>query len=205
MHWVAVFPTTDLAFCDKLCCNIKFTIFFFNICLIAIKITMQSLLTFNAWMPCWQQLQRKSPTSGRNKVKLEKPDSMSPGSSVYYENSGILDQVPKHLKWHTCKHWEILVKTAWFVPYARFWKTPVSTIKVHILPQVWNNIFARVNVNLELSINEEFVEYGKMVKILEKWKSTCAKGCYRIQRIWTCYWKDFICPSFLAINFLFHN
>ena len=42
---------------------------------------MQFLLTFSVWMPCWQHPQGKSPTSGRNKVRVEKPrtpESLTP-------------------------------------------------------------------------------------------------------------------------------
>ena len=40
-----------------------------------------------------------------------------------------------------------------------------------------------VYVNLELSVNEKFVAYGTMVKILATLKSSCAKACYMIQKL----------------------
>ena len=38
-------------------------------------------------------------------------------------------------------------------------------------------------VNLELSVNEEFVAFGTMVKILTILKSNCAKGCHLLQKL----------------------
>ena len=37
-------------------------------------------------------------------------------------------------------------------------------------------------VNLELSVNETFVEYGTTVKVLATLKSPYAKGCYMKQK-----------------------
>ena len=38
--------------------------------------------------------------------------------------------------------------------------------------------FAKVYVNLELSVNETFVSYGTMIKIFATLKSSYAKACY---------------------------
>ena len=40
----------------------------------------------------------------------------------------------------------------------------------------------RVYVNLELSVNEKFVAYGIMVKILANLKSPCSNACYLKQK-----------------------
>ena len=42
--------------------------------------------------------------------------------------------------------------------------------------------FARVYVNLQLSVNKKFVAYGTMVKILATLKNLCTKGYYLIQK-----------------------
>ena len=43
--------------------------------------------------------------------------------------------------------------------------------------------FSRVYLNLELSVYQEFIGYGTMVKILLNLKSLCAKGYYFIQKL----------------------
>ena len=37
--------------------------------------------------------------------------------------------------------------------------------------------------NLELSLNEKFIAYGTMVKILATLKNPCVKGCYLMQEL----------------------
>ena len=65
--------------------------------------------------------------------------------------------------------------------------------------------FARVNVNLELSVNEEFVAYGTVVKILVILKCPRANGCGLIQKLEPVIGKGCVCSNVLAINFFFHN
>lgn len=43
--------------------------------------------------------------------------------------------------------------------------------------------FSRVYLNLELSVYQEFIGYGAMVKILLILKSLCAEGYYFIQKL----------------------
>ena len=43
--------------------------------------------------------------------------------------------------------------------------------------------FARVYVNLQLSVNEKFVAYETIIKILATLKSSRAKVCYLIQKL----------------------
>ena len=59
--------------------------------------------------------------------------------------------------------------------------------------------FARVYVNFEFSVNEEFVACGTLVETLAILKSSCAKGCYLIQNL-NLYLVGCICPV-LVINF----
>ena len=42
--------------------------------------------------------------------------------------------------------------------------------------------FARVQVNLKLSVNEKFVAYGAMVKIIASVKGSFTKGCYFMEK-----------------------
>ena len=60
--------------------------------------------------------------------------------------------------------------------------------------------FARVYVNFEFSVNEEFVACGTLVETLAILKSSCAKGCYLIQNL-NLYLVGCICPNVLVINF----
>ena len=62
----------------------------------------------------------------------------------------------------------------------------------------------RVYVNLELSVNEKFVAYGIMVKILANLKSPCSNACYLKQKAKPAIEKC-DCANVLAINFFFHN
>ena len=44
-------------------------------------------------------------------------------------------------------------------------------------------MFARVYVNLELSVNEKFASYETMVKILGILKKSCTMGCWLMQKL----------------------
>ena len=54
--------------------------------------------------------------------------------------------------------------------------------------------FDRVNVNLELSFNEEFFAYGTIVKILVILECPCDKACYLIQKSEPVIGKGCVCP-----------
>ena len=54
--------------------------------------------------------------------------------------------------------------------------------------------FDRVNVNLELSFNEEFFAYGTIVKILLILECPCDKACYLIQKSEPVIGKGCVCP-----------
>ena len=56
--------------------------------------------------------------------------------------------------------------------------------------------FARVYVDLELSVNKKFAAYGTRVKILATLKSPCAKSCHMIQKF------EFIIGSCICLNIL---
>ena len=60
-------------------------------------------------------------------------------------------------------------------------------------------IFARVYLNLEL-LNEEFVTYLAMVKVLATWRSPCAKGCYLMQKLEPLIGRVYL-PKCFGINF----
>ena len=64
--------------------------------------------------------------------------------------------------------------------------------------------FARVYVNLELLVNEEFIAYGTMVKILAISKSPSAKECYLIQKLEPAIGRVYLPQSF-GNNFFLHN
>ena len=63
--------------------------------------------------------------------------------------------------------------------------------------------FARVYVNLELSVNNKFVAYGTTIKILATLKSCCVKVCYLIQKLEPAIEMVYLFNG--EINFFFHN
>ena len=63
--------------------------------------------------------------------------------------------------------------------------------------------FARVNENLELLVNENFVVYRTMVKILATLKSPCAKPCHLIQKLKPVIERVYLPQCFG--NIFFHN
>ena len=70
----------------------------------------------------------------------------------------------------------------------RLEKTPLVSRQSGIVIIVYyhragKKTFARVYINLELSVNEKFVACGTKIKILEILKSRCTKECYLIQKL----------------------
>ena len=65
------------------------------------------------------------------------------------------------------------------------------------------NTFARVHINLELSVNEKFVAYGSVVKVLATLRSPRAKTCYLIYAIEKLAIEKVYLPQCFGNNFFF--